>query len=352
VAPGLLDSDVLGLQTLEHAMRVSRTWDSTISLIPKGGDTIWGDLDSSPEEGKNCNFGKKNNSDSNGKTIFIVKKESPNFGRLVSFGKEASELPSSQLPVLTSKDFMHESVVRNSSCGQVWTEYDEMSRESIKKVAVNKAYTAKTVLDLLRFVAPKMMKRAESQFSHGLAENLDDPKYDHYKYWSNPLETKLPNAPDMEVYCLYGVGVPTERSYVYKLSPSDRCKSIPYRIDNSADGDVRPDGFLKGGVYFTDGDACTPVLSAGFMCARGWRGKTRFNPSGSATYIREYNHKAPASFLEGRGAESGAHVDIMGNVALIEDVLKVAAGAAGGEIGGDRIYSDILKMSERVKIRL
>lgn len=154
----------------------------------------------------------------------------------------------------------------------------------------------------------------------------------------------------MEIYCSYGVGIPTERSYVYKLSPSDRCRSIPFQIDSSADGSE--DGCLKGGVSFVDGDESVPVLSTGFMCAKGWRGKTRFNPSGISTYVREYRHKPPASLFEGRGLESGAHVDIMGNVALIEDVLRVAAGATGEELGGDRIYSDILRMSERINIRL
>lgn len=153
----------------------------------------------------------------------------------------------------------------------------------------------------------------------------------------------------MEIYCLYGVGIPTERSYVYKMSPSDRCKSIPFRIDNSA---YESESGLKGGVYLVDGDETVPVLSAGFMCAKGWKGKTRFNPSRSATYVREYRHKAPTSLLEGRGLESGAHVDIMGNVALVEDVLRVAAGATGAELGGDRIYSDLLTMSDRVHIHL
>lgn len=60
----------------------------------------------------------------------------------------------------------------------------------IKAVADYKVYTTESALDLLHYVAPKMMKRGCAHFSHGIAENLDDKKYAHYKYWSNPLETK------------------------------------------------------------------------------------------------------------------------------------------------------------------
>lgn len=60
----------------------------------------------------------------------------------------------------------------------------------INAVAEYKVYTADEILELLQFVAPKMMARGSAHFSYGIAENLDDPKYDHYKYWSNPLETK------------------------------------------------------------------------------------------------------------------------------------------------------------------
>ncbi|KAE8691041.1 putative phospholipid:diacylglycerol acyltransferase 2 [Hibiscus syriacus] len=331
MAPRVFESEILGLQTFEHVMRMSRTWDSIISLLPKGGDTIWGNMDWSPE-GHVCDFSKKSHSQTS----------------------LTSVLHSSKLPTVDSKlsgIFSNECFPNlNISCGEVWTEYDEMSRQSIQNVAADKAYTSTTLHDLLRLVAPKMMRRAEAHFSHGIADNLDDPKYNHYKYWSNPLETKLPDAPDMEIYCLCGVGLPTERSYVYKLSPSSRCKSIPYKIDSSVNGEEN--SCLRGGVYFADGDESVPVLSAGFMCAKGWRGKTRFNPSGIATYIREYRHKPTTSLLEGRGTESGSHVDIMGNLALIEDILRVAAGATGDEIGGDRIHSDILRMSERINLPL
>ncbi|CAI0398107.1 unnamed protein product [Linum tenue] len=358
--PGVLDSEMLGLQTVEHLLRAGRTWDSIVSLLPKGGETIWGNLDWSPEENHACDLskrkplGERNSTDGNAKRSAL--KEPVKYGRMISFGKAAAELPSSLLPSLDPKDILvaQTTTKKNStsSCSEVRTEYDEMNREIIGKIAENKAYTARTVLDLLRAVAPKMMKRAEAHFSHGIADNLDDPKYtQHYKYWSNPLETKLPDAPDMEIYCLYGIGIPTERSYVYKQSPSSRCKSIPFRIDTSVNGD-RGESCLRGGVSFVDGDESVPVLSAGFMCAKGWRGRTRFNPSGASTYVREYRHKPPASLLEGRGAESGAHVDIMGNVGLIEDVMRVAAGATGLGIGGDRVHSDIVRMSDRINIRL
>ncbi|PIA43442.1 hypothetical protein AQUCO_01900083v1 [Aquilegia coerulea] len=359
MAPGIFDSDILGLQTLEHMIRVARTWDSMVSLLPKGGETIWGNLDWSPEEGFICDQAKKNyfqssthnvsqrTNSSDGKLGFRIE-EPVHYGRMISFGKETSQLPSSVLQPFNSKG--HEHVNHKSSCGEVWTEYDEMSRESLRAIADKKAYTAKSVIDLIRYVAPKMMHRAEGHFSYGIADNVDDPKYSHYKYWSNPLETKLPDAPDLEIYCLYGVGIPTERSYVYKMSTFDKCKSIPFRIDSSADGS--DNGCLKGGVYFVDGDESVPVVSAGFMCAKGWRGKNRFNPSGSTTYVREYQHKPPANFFEGRGVQSGAHVDIMGNVALIEDVMRVAAGATGVELGGDKIHSDILSMAERINLPL
>jgi len=111
MAPGVFDSEILRLQTLEHAMRVFRTWDSMISLFPKGGETIWGDLDWSPEKNQECEFIKKRvfwSSPSVGRTNSttknsIILKEDVNYGRIISFGKTASELHSSHIPTLGFK---------------------------------------------------------------------------------------------------------------------------------------------------------------------------------------------------------------------------------------------------------
>ncbi|KAH9328339.1 hypothetical protein KI387_000447, partial [Taxus chinensis] len=361
IAPGVLDSEMFGLQTLQHLLRMVRTWDSPMSMLPKGGETIWGDLDWSPE-GRCDSFRKKrklnaehicmehSSNKSCAKDMDSRGKPLVHYGRILSFGKEASEKSSSKLTMADYKTGSKSSnfADQNVSCGDIWTEYHEMSCERIQEVAANKVYTAGGILDLLRFVAPKMMQRADAHFSHGIADNLDDPKYSHYKYWSNPLETRLPDAPEMEIFCLYGVGVPTERSYVYKLSSSDTCY-IPFRIDGSAEGNSN--GCLKRGVYFVDGDESVPALSAGFMCAKGWQGKTRFNPSAMKAFIREYDH-APPNLLEGRGMQSATHLDIMGNIALIEDIMRVTAGETGKEIGGNKVYSDILKFSERINLQL
>ncbi|KAF2323606.1 hypothetical protein GH714_036294 [Hevea brasiliensis] len=355
IAPGFLDNDIFSLQTLQHVMRMSRTWDSTMSMIPRGGATIWGDLDWSPEEGYVPGKTRQRNNDTkngsqDGIENGVSQRKSIKYGRMISFGKDVAEAHSSSIERNDFRDAVKGRSIANNTCRDVWTEYHEMGYGGIKAVAEYKVYTAGSILDLLHFVAPKMMERGSSHFSYGIADNLDDPKYKHYKHWANPLETKLPNAPEMEIFSMYGVGIPTERAYVYKLSPSAECY-IPFQIDTSADGENEDSG-LKDGVYTVDGDETVPVLSAGFMCAKAWRGKTRFNPSGSKTYIREYDHSPPANLLEGQGTQSGAHVDIMGNFALTEDIMRVAAGATEEELGGDQVYSDIFKWSKKINLPL
>ncbi|GFS43832.1 phospholipid:diacylglycerol acyltransferase [Actinidia rufa] len=292
IAPGVLDMDVFGFQTLQHVMRMTRTWDSTMSMIPKGGDTIWGGLDWSPEEGYECIAKKMKNNDTltveqNGNGSLGNTKH-VHYGRIISFGKDVADAKSSEIERMDFRGAVRgNNLVNTTNCD--------------------------------------MMKRGSAHFS-------------------------LPNAPNMEIFSMYGVGIPTERAYVYKLSSASECY-IPFQIDTSANGE-NDCNCLKGGVFNVDGDETVPILSAGFMAAKGWRGKTRFNPSGIGTHIREYNHAPPATLLEGRGTQSGAHVDIMGNFALIEDIIRVAAGATGEDLGGDRVYSDIFKWSERINLQL
>lgn len=101
IAPGVLEMDVFGFQTLQHVMRMTRTWDSTMSMIPKGGDTIWGGLDWSPEEGYECVAKKMKNSDNqtagqNGK-VSLDKTKRLHYGRIISFGKDVADAETSKI---------------------------------------------------------------------------------------------------------------------------------------------------------------------------------------------------------------------------------------------------------------
>lgn len=71
-----------------------------MSMIPKGGDTIWGDLDWSPEGHYNCSAKKYKNNDTSSAFQFDkenLDKKNINYGRLISFGKDTAELHSSKL---------------------------------------------------------------------------------------------------------------------------------------------------------------------------------------------------------------------------------------------------------------
>jgi phospholipid:diacylglycerol acyltransferase len=99
IAPGFLDNDMFRLQTLQHVMKMTRTWDSTMSMIPKGGDIIWGGLDWSPEEACRLNM-KKQNSDYTQLPDEETNKTHVNYGRMISFGRDVAEADSSTIEIV------------------------------------------------------------------------------------------------------------------------------------------------------------------------------------------------------------------------------------------------------------
>ena len=58
----------------------------------------------------------------------------------------------------------------------------------------------------------------KSSYSHGVAHCKKEVEANQRRpeKWINPLETRLPLAPDMKIYCFYGIGKPTERAYFYR----------------------------------------------------------------------------------------------------------------------------------------
>lgn len=242
-----------------------KTFGGIPSMLPKGGDLIWGDMDSALDD--------------------ISKNDT--FGNFIRFTDNLGEHSQKNLTVADSIDFLLDQ-------GPAWFK---------RRVTENYSYGyAKTKKEL--------------------AKNAKD-----YRKWSNPLEVPLPYAPDLKVYCFYGVGKPTERAYYYKEENS-KISGLNVTIDAER----------KESVLMSDGDGTVSLLTHS-MCHQ-WKMKgTAFNPGGASVTIVEIEHD-PDSFDIRGGAKTAEHVDILGSAVLNEMLLKVASGK-GAEI--EDVYKTNLK---------
>lgn len=68
-----------------------------MSMIPKGGDTIWGDLDSSPEEDYLPSKRRQNATHEAKDGSSEPKRKRKHYGRIISFGKDIAEADSSEI---------------------------------------------------------------------------------------------------------------------------------------------------------------------------------------------------------------------------------------------------------------
>lgn len=186
--------------------------------------------------------------------------------------------------------------------------------------------------------------QVKGSYSHGVAHSqaeVDANELDPSK-WINPLETRLPLAPNLKIYCFYGVGKPTERNYFYRPPEMPLSTTLNITIDTAlTEGDV------DHGVRMGEGDGTVNLLSTGYMCNRGWRLK-RYNPAQTQITVVEMPHE-PDRFSPRGGPKTADHVDILGRQNLNELILRVAAGR-GQTITG-YVVSKILEYSERVKIQ-
>nr|XP_019011204.1 phospholipid:diacylglycerol acyltransferase [Kwoniella pini CBS 10737]OCF49985.1 phospholipid:diacylglycerol acyltransferase [Kwoniella pini CBS 10737] len=229
---------------------------------------------------------------------------------------------------------------------------------------------------VLTHTPPNFQRMMESNYSVGFEGNVEQLKKndrDHTK-WSNPLEVRLPEAPSMKIYCLYGHGKETERSYWYmqgeyeqddsrsdaenedafcdSSDPSNGCDNstslrvpldFPLSRKHWIDSAVSVKGSkpeVRSGVKFGDGDGTIPVVSLGSMCLKGWNGTTKWNPAGIPVVTQEYLHSPESLDLRG-GAQTADHVDILGATPLNTAILKIAAGR--GDLITQQIGSKIFE---------
>lgn len=137
------------------------------------------------------------------------------------------------------------------------------------------------------------------EWSHGVAHTsaeVEENEHD-YRKWANPLESRLPLAKSLKVYCFYGVGKPTERAFFYREDQDPLSK-----INVTIDTDVMDDP-VDHGVVVGEGDGTVNLLSLGYMCAKGWKMK-RYNPAGAKITVYEMPHE-PDRFSPRGGPNTG-----------------------------------------------
>lgn len=246
-----------------------KTFGGIPSMLPKGGNLIWGDMSSALDDiGKNDTF-----------------------GNFIRFTDNIGEHSQKNLTVAESIQFLLDQ-------GPEWFK---------RRVTENYSY-------------------GYAKSKKELARNAKD-----YRKWSNPLEVALPYAPDLKVYCFYGVGKPTERAYYYKEDNS-KLSGLNVTIDTEK----------KESVLMSDGDGTVSLLTHS-MCHK-WKMKgSAFNPGGASVTIVEIEHE-PDSFDIRGGAKTAEHVDILGSAVLNELLLKVAGG--GGETIEDVYKTDLKEVVE------
>ena len=211
---------------------------------------------------------------------------------------------------------------------------------------------------LLNNTEPWYHKQLRGSYSHGVAHTTSEVERNQKdaRKWINPLETRLPIAPDLKIFCFYGMGKATERSYFYRDEPSPLI-ALNVTIDTSVTS-----GEVDHGVMMGEGDGTVSLLSVGYMCSRGWKLK-RFNPGGVQVTTYEMPHE-PDRFSPRGGPNTGKcrrvflraqvltlpgdHVDILGRSSLNDLILRVAGGQ--GHLIEEHYASNIREYSNKVKI--
>lgn len=315
---------------------LARSWPSVYTMLPFGGETIWGSLTSAPDD-----------------VASRFAMPTPATTTASSDEREHDKDDDSD-GVTVDTSLLPAHIARHGSNGGV-LRFSNHSHANVTASGIHRALS--TVDDNLAGFS--------EWFSTGVAtDDLTLSKYDNPKHWINPLESALPNAPNMKLFCFYGVGKPVERGYVYKTNPVEdeedeaegeigdsterpRKRTVPFVLDT----EYNDLPWIKAGIRYSDGDGTVPLVSLGFMCAHAWRGTTRFNPGGVDVRVREYKHNPVSIIYDPRGGPATSdHVDIMGNHEMIKDILRIAGRAY--DAVPERIESSILEIASRVKLEL
>lgn len=297
----------------KERQKLFRSWAGSASMWMKGGDAVWGNATFAPDDDDNRTY---------------------SHGELIAFRKSIAANDDESLANMTSVS------------AATW---------------------------VLEHTPTHFQKMIATNYSFGIERDEEELKrnnFDHTK-WSNPLEVQLPDAPTTQIYCVYGHGKETERSYWYSrgayeyddITPdaahatcanTTDCLThrppldMPLLRRSFIDADYTDESALPkivNGVKLGEGDGTVNLLSLGAMCAEGWTRK-RWNPSGMRVVTIELPHNPVPTIPRGGGTTSD-HVDILGSTEMNRIILKVATGV-GHEVE-DSYVSNIREYAKRIQ---
>ena len=156
--------------------------------------------------------------------------------------------------------------------------------------------------------------------------NARDKRSCYRDHWTDPTIAPLPIVDGMKIWCVYGVGIPTETGYHYASQTSNLTDNNGMKIVKDLHVE---NGKVVNGVMLEDGDGTVPLESLGTICAHAWQNVSRLNPGKVNVVVRELVHGESYSVLSRADAAGGSsvdHVDIMGNGQVIRDLLYLALG--------------------------
>ena len=227
--------------------------------------------------------------------------------------------------------------------------YGHHSGAMVSLIDENTHLTIDSILEMMGRLAnkPKEWETIQSLYSHGFLSksemNLTNPK-DIIRSWTNPLASTLPKMYNssrtssgkfllpselnntLKIYCFYGHGLPTERKYFYKNAQQLQSneETVP-QIDVAY---LHEKSNTRHGVQLGDGDGTVNIISLAGVCLQAWS-LTKYNPSKIQIITKEFKHEQivnslnPNEILRG-GKKTADHIDVLGNYELIEDVLRIA----------------------------
>ncbi|KAH9988041.1 phospholipid/diacylglycerol acyltransferase [Russula vinacea] len=315
-----------------------RSWAGGASMWVKGGNAIWGDATFAPDDEEGGHH---------------------THGQLISFRQTVPMLPN-----------VNDTDTSPFTQGQTQFAEAQSLNNRLTSPASNMTVDEAGAW-ILGHTPPTFRKMIATNYSYGIErseEALKRNDLDHTK-WTNPLEIRLPSAPSLQFYCVYGHGKETESWRGLSTYRRDVGEAVD--IEVCAKDNTCPEQNLhsprdmpfsrswidrehtqessnprvRNGIKLGEGDGTVSLLSLGAMCVEGWKRK-RWNPAGIKITTVELPHKPEITLPRG-GANTSDHVDVLGSNALNEIILKVATGA--GEEIRDNYVSRIREYAKRIR---